>query len=95
MLRTQDEGPRAGGNKSPRVQGLIDDMFETMQEYAGIGLAAPQVHEGLRLFVAGLREADVVTPMTEEAEMPFITVINPDIVGRRTRHPRSRGGKGV
>jgi hypothetical protein len=28
-------------------------MFETMKEYQGIGLAAPQVHQGLRLFVAG------------------------------------------
>lgn len=66
--------------KSARIQGLIDDMFETMQEYAGIGLAAPQIHEGLRLFVAGVRKGDVVTPMTEDAEMPFITVINPEIV---------------
>ena len=39
--------------KSPRVQQLIDDMFETMQEYQGVGLAAPQVHLGVRLFVAG------------------------------------------
>ena len=28
-------------------------MFETMQEYQGVGLAAPQVHESVRLFVAG------------------------------------------
>jgi peptide deformylase len=66
--------------KSPRIQRLIDDMFETMHEYAGIGLAGPQVHEGVRVFVAGLRDADVVTPMTEETEMPFLTVINPEIV---------------
>jgi peptide deformylase len=66
--------------KSPRVQQLIDDMFETMEEYAGIGLAAPQVHEGVRLFVAGVRKAEVVTPMDGEVEMPFITIINPEIV---------------
>ena len=29
-------------------------MIETMYEYEGIGLAAPQVHEGVRLFVAGV-----------------------------------------
>src|SRR3954452_9750611 len=40
--------------KSPPVQKLIDDMLETMAEYHGVGLAAPQVHEGLRLFVASL-----------------------------------------
>ena len=66
--------------QSPRIQQLIDDMFETMQEYAGIGLAAPQVHEGIRLFVAGVRDADVITPMTEDGDMPFLTVINPEIV---------------
>ena len=34
------------------MQKLIDDMIETMHEYHGVGLAAPQVHEGVRLFVA-------------------------------------------
>jgi peptide deformylase len=66
--------------KSARIQSLIDDMFETMQEYAGIGLAAPQVHEGLRLFVAGVRKAEVLSPMTDDHEMPFLTVINPEVV---------------
>ena len=32
--------------KSPAMQKLIDDMMETMAEYHGVGLAAPQVHEG-------------------------------------------------
>ncbi|MEO8069757.1 MAG: peptide deformylase [Acidobacteriota bacterium] len=66
--------------KSDRIQKLIDDMFETMIEYAGIGLAAPQVHENVRLFVAGVHRADVVTPMTDDVDMPFITVINPEVV---------------
>ena len=34
-----------------RIQTLIDDMIETMREAPGVGLAAPQVHESLRLFV--------------------------------------------
>ena len=33
-------------------------MFETMQEYQGVGLAAPQVHESVRLFVAGFPPRD-------------------------------------
>ena len=65
---------------SPRIQALIDDMFETMSEYQGIGLAAPQVHESVRLFVAGVRRGDVVTPMTDDVEMPFVALINPEIV---------------
>jgi len=38
--------------RNPLVQKLIDDMIDTMHEYSGVGLAAPQVHEGLRIFVA-------------------------------------------
>ena len=56
---------------SPAVQQLIDDMFETMNEYAGIGLAAPQVHEGLRLFVAGVDDPD--------GGLPPVVMINPEI----------------
>jgi peptide deformylase len=40
----------------PLVQKLIDDMIDTMHEYNGVGLAAPQIHEGVRLFVALLDE---------------------------------------
>lgn len=54
---------------SPDVQRLIDDMFDTMREYEGIGLAAPQVHEGLRLFVAGVDDP--------ESTMPPVVMINP------------------
>jgi peptide deformylase len=31
-------------------------MIDTMHEYHGVGLAAPQVHEGMALFVALLEE---------------------------------------
>ena len=40
--------------KNPAVQQFIDSMIDTMYEYSGVGLAAPQVHESLRLFVAML-----------------------------------------
>ena len=59
--------------RSPLVQTLIDDMIETMHEYTGVGLAAPQVHAGLRLFVALLEE----DPSSKTAAT---VVINPDIV---------------
>jgi peptide deformylase len=65
---------------SAPVQKLIDDMFETMAEYSGIGLAGPQVHHGLRLFVAGVRQADAPARLTDDEEMPFVTVINPEVV---------------
>ena len=40
--------------KNPAVQQFIDSMIDTMYEYSGVGLAAPQVHESIRLFVAML-----------------------------------------
>ena len=65
----------------PVLQKLIDDMIETMIEYRGVGLAAPQVHEGLRLFVANLDHDDAGEPASEP-----IAIINPEItpVGSET-----------
>jgi len=40
--------------KSQALQDFIDSMIDTMHEYTGVGLAAPQVHESVRLFVAML-----------------------------------------
>ncbi len=36
---------------APEIRRLIADMAETMEDAGGIGLAAPQVHVPLRLFV--------------------------------------------
>jgi peptide deformylase len=80
VLRAKALPVPPGEITSPRIQRLIDDMFETMTEYAGIGLAAPQIHESLRLFVAGVRKAEVTTPLTEDEDMPFVSIINPEIV---------------
>lgn len=40
-----------GEIKTAAFQQLIDDMFETMEEASGIGLAAPQVSRSLQLVV--------------------------------------------
>jgi peptide deformylase len=63
--------------KSPAVQRLIDDLIETMVEYHGVGLAAPQVHVGLRVFVGVL---DAPEGEGEEAhEADPVALINPEI----------------
>jgi peptide deformylase len=36
---------------APETRRLIADMLETMKEYSGIGLAAPQVHHSLQLAI--------------------------------------------
>ena len=40
---------------APEVRRLVADMIETMDDAPGTGLAAPQVHESLRLFVFKVR----------------------------------------
>ena len=77
--------------KSQAVQQLIDDMFETMLEYQGVGLAAPQVHEGLRIFVAGLApktapDDDEDDDEEEDDRVPLMALINPEIsiIGEET-----------
>ncbi|MEK7858101.1 MAG: peptide deformylase [Elusimicrobiota bacterium] len=39
---------------APEVQRLIAEMAASMDEYEGVGIAAPQVAEGLSLFLMGL-----------------------------------------
>jgi len=84
VLRTMAQPVPPDQIASHRIQRLIDDMFETMSEYAGIGLAGPQVHESLRIFVAGVRAHDTIGEMTDEADMPLVALINPEVtlVGR-------------
>jgi peptide deformylase len=47
---------------TPELQGLIDDMIETMHGARGIGLAAPQVGRSERIFVVD------VSPMADDFE---------------------------
>lgn len=62
--------------KSPEIQRLIDDMFDTMVEYSGVGLAAPQVHQSIRLLVT----EEIPDP---DSDAGFLAercaVINPEI----------------
>lgn len=52
---------------TPAIVKLIDNMLETMHAAPGVGLAAPQVGESIRLFVADVGEGP-------------IAVINPKII---------------
>jgi peptide deformylase len=64
---------------SQQIQTLIDNMFDTMYNSDGVGLAAPQVGRLLRIFVA---DAD---PMAEEEDKPKqgpMALINPEITFR-------------
>jgi peptide deformylase len=44
------------------LRALVDDMFETMDAAHGVGLAAPQIGVGLRIFTWEMDNSDGVTP---------------------------------
>jgi peptide deformylase len=86
---------------APEIQELIDDMLATMAAADGIGLAAPQVHESLRIIVAmeirarSEREEAAVhvlvnptlTPVDEAAELAFEGCLSiPELRGLVPRH---------
>lgn len=63
--------------QAPEIQRVIDDMLETMREYRGVGLAAPQVHRSLQIVTIEV-EADPGAPPAPVASPTVL--INPRIV---------------
>jgi peptide deformylase len=64
---------------SSRIQKLIDDMMETMVEYYGVGLAAPQVHESLSIAVIESHGPRGDIPMTVLVN-PKVTVLDEEFI---------------
>jgi len=63
----------------PELPQLIDDMFETMYQADGIGLAAPQIGRSVRLFVI---DANALAKDHPECKDFKRVMINPEIVER-------------
>ena len=79
----------------PELRRLVRDMAETMLDAGGIGLAAPQVHLPLRLFVWRNGETvaalfnPVLTPLGEERETAWEGCLSiPGLRGAVTRPKR-------
>jgi peptide deformylase len=79
VLRAKAKAIDPAAITSPPVQQLIDDLFETMSEYQGVGLAAPQVHVGLRVFVAGFAPSRDEDEEEDAERVPLMALINPEI----------------
>lgn len=63
--------PVAGEEFGPELERSVADMFETMYEAGGVGLAAPQVFDSRRLFVMDV---------PDEGQSNRIAFINPEII---------------
>ena len=80
------------GPASPELRRLIDDLFDTMREARGVGLAAQQIGEALQVAVidvTGIKERPSKMwikgePVDPEAHMPII-LINPEVKGTKTK----------
>src|SRR6188508_1062222 len=71
VLRTEAKRLTVEALATPAVQTLIDNMMETMVEYYGVGVAAPQVHESLAIAVIESHGTRGTIPMT--------VIVNPDV----------------
>lgn len=63
--------------KNEKVQKLIDDMIKTVMEIDGVGLAAPQVHESLQIFIVASHPN---SRYPKAPEIKPIAIINPKII---------------
>jgi len=59
---------------TPQIQALVDDMIQTMYAAPGVGLAAPQVGVGVRIFVCDISLG--------RSAGELLTFINPSFVER-------------
>lgn len=77
VIRTPAQAVPKERITSPAFQQLLEDMVETMHEYDGVGLAAPQVHLSQQIAVievAGNRR------YPGEGPIPLTILINPRIL---------------
>ena len=83
VLRRNAEPVRLSEITGSGLQDLIDDMVETMHEYVGVGLAAPQVHVSRRIAVL---EVESHPRYPDLPPIPLMTLVNPVLtpVGEET-----------
>lgn len=76
VIRTPSQAVAKETIASPAMQRFIDDMIETMREYDGVGLAAPQVHVAQQIAVI---EVTQNRRYPGEGPIPLTVLINPKI----------------
>lgn len=66
---------------TPRIRRLVEEMFKVMYAAKGIGLAAPQVGESIRVIVLDL----------QDKSCPPCALINPEIIEREGTQESEEG----
>ena len=63
---------------APEVAALARDLIDTCEDVGGNGIAAPQVHEPVRMFVYRVR-AEIMPPGAAMAPIPWTVLVNPTL----------------
>ena len=61
---------------SPEIQGVIDDLIDTMRAANGAGIAANQIHESMRITVV---EVNQNPRYPYKPKIPLTVLVNPEI----------------
>lgn len=61
----------------PTFKRLVEDMVDTLRDYGGVGLAAPQINESVRLAVLEIPGGP--TRYGEVPSMPLTAFVNPEV----------------
>ena len=77
VIRTPSQAVPKETITTAGMQRFLDDMIETMREYEGVGLAAPQVHVPQQVAVIEVTEN---RRYPGEGAIPLTVLINPKIV---------------
>ena len=56
----------------PELKKLIDDMFLTLTEASGVGLAAPQIGKNIRLFIVIVIQQIICRNMEQLADLQYV-----------------------
>ena len=60
-----------------RFKNLLSDMVDTLRDYGGVGLAAPQIDESLRVVIIEIRDANL--RYGAQKLFPLTVFVNPEI----------------
>ncbi|MBI4597076.1 MAG: peptide deformylase [Candidatus Omnitrophica bacterium] len=77
VIRMPSEAVPKESITSAQTQRLIDDMIETMRDYDGVGLAAPQVYVNRQIAVIEVADN---RRYPGEGKIPLTVLINPKIL---------------
>lgn len=80
ILRTKAKAVSMRDLKTTKFQNFIDDLIKTCDLNSGVGIAAPQVNHGIRLFILWNRSTKKRNLRAGTPKLGPIAIINPKVI---------------